>query len=261
MKALFILIFFSAFFAKAHPVIYKDGFVYWGEFSNQKNTQILSYTFHPRFAFQFSSDFKKNKSFKKADKKFNKNTAYLLGLNVLAKRWLLGDSQGNIYTSLQGGISTDGLRGPDKSEKKIQIADRLNFQWNLMADWESRKVYTAGMIALKGVSGVPKTLWGDFSYRIGFAPYVAGMDTLQTWFVVMFQASTLGTIEKSMKNSLLEAQKQRKFGYRKTLNLGNSTLGFNWTVTPLLRFFYKNVLWEIGSSLKSDFYLTLMVHY
>ena len=32
-------------------------------------------------------------------------------------------------------------------------------------------------------------------------------------------------------------------------------------LTPLLRFFYHNVLWEIGSSTRGDWMLNLMVHY
>lgn len=254
MKIFFILILFSSFFAKAHPVIYKDGFVYWGVYWGgvRENTQMLSYTFHPRFAVQFSSDFKQKH-----------HSIYQLGLNVLVKRWLLENSQANIYTSLQSGIYADELSEIYKSRKKTKfpMADKLRFQWDLSADWESREIYTAGNIALAGRPNWPKTLWGNFEYRIGFAPYVANMDVLQTWFVVMFQVSGLGTLEKDLKNTLLTLSKQKKSQYRKALKLGSSTVAFNWKITPLLRFFYKNVLWEIGSSLKSDFYLTLMIHY
>ena len=260
LKSFLLFIFIClSFVTKAHPVIYKDGFVYWGEFSNQKNTQMLSYTFHPRFAFQLSSDFKKHEG-----PNNNKSVTYQLGLNILIKRWLLENSQANIYTSFQSGVFTDEVSGTytDGKRTKFPIKDRLTLQWNLSADWESRFIYTAGGIKLKGQSSwIDKNLQGDFYYRIGFAPYVAGMDTLQTWFVVMFQASALGTVEKNMQDFFSKEHKQRGFPYRTALITDQFAMGINWKITPLLRFFYKNVLWEIGSSLQSDFYLTLMVHY
>ena len=255
MKVLFLLVLFLSFFAKAHPVIYKDGFVYWGEFHNRKNTQILSYTFHPHFAFQLSADF-----YPKDPKEtfLKTNASYQLGLNILVKRWFLEDSQANIYTSFQGGFyrKVGFLESTDLKGDDAQIAFIENnwpiFRWNLSADWESRKIYTAGKIAFMGRVKNFTGLEGDFNYRIGFAPYVAGMDALQTWFVVMFQASGFGTTTKKyQKNSF----------YDVTFETSHYALGFNWGITPLLRFFYKNVLWEIGSNLQNDFYLTLMVHY
>lgn len=256
-KIFFILIFaFLTSLAKAHPVIYKDGFVYWGEFSLQENTQILSYTFHPRFAFQLSSDFGKTDN--------NKSVTYQLGLNVLIKRWLLETSQANIYTSFQSGLFTDEVSGTyiGKKRTKFPIKDRLTFQWSLSADWESRFIYTAGGVELKGKSSlIDEYVLGDFYYRIGFAPYAAGMDTLQTWFVLMFQASAVGTVNKDMRDYFSKEHKQRDFPYRTSLTTDNLAVGINWKITPLLRFFYKNVLWEIGSSLQSDFYLTLMLHH
>ncbi len=250
MKICIFIFMLTSCFAAAHPVIYKDGFVYWGEFSHQENTQRFSYTFHPHFALQISSNFEK--------KNFN---THQLGLNILVQRWLLSDSQANIYTSLKSGFYTDSFVHSYETKKGVSssILERLTFQWDLSADWESRFIYTSGKATLKRISSTPKTLWGDFEYRIGFAPYTANMDVLQTWFVVMFQSSGLGT--KNLKNTLLTA-KNRKFQYhRKTLKLNSSAIVFDWKITPLLRFFYKNVLWEIGSSLQNDFYLTLMVHY
>ena len=66
-------------------------------------------------------------------------------------------------------------------------------------------------------------------YCFGFAPYVAGMDTLQTWFVTQFD-------------------------YYKQQNK-------NLVIIPKFRFFYKNVLWELGSPITGGMFLTLMLHY
>ena len=257
MKVLFILIFLASF-AKAHPVIYKDGFVYWGEFSSQKNTQIISYTFHPRLAFQLSSDFRKS----------SKNSIYQMGFNFLVKRWFLKDSQANIYTSLQAGVLKEKTKFLFWNyEDTPPVADRLTFQWNIDIDWESRSIYTASKFSVRGQKSDLKFLGGDFSYRIGFAPYVVGMDALQTWLIVMFQASGFRTTDQNVKDFLSKRQKLKSqykidsLFYSNTFISKDSSIMFDWKITPLLRFFYKNVLWEIGSSLQSDFYLTLMVHY
>jgi hypothetical protein len=93
-------------------------------------------------------------------------------------------------------------------------------------DWESRTLYTS----LKYYHFYSSNLT-DISMtqaRIGYSPYLEEFDKLQTW--VMVQGMYMGQVEK------------------------------NVTVTPLLRFFYHNVLWEIGSSLRSEWFLNFMVH-
>ena len=253
-KTFVFLCMFIGSFVQAHPVIYEDGFVYWGKFSNLENTQILSYTFHPRFALKLSSDFKKKTNYQD----------YQLGINTLIQRWLLEDSQANIYASLSGGFFTNEISEiypNNRRVKVLKLSDKLVFQGNLSADWESRKIYTAGTIMLRGFSN--KDLFGRFNYRIGFAPYVAGMDTLQTWFVVMFQLSAKRWVGEDVHDIFLKYQEQgiKDPNYSTIKVMDKSVLGLNLTITPLLRFFYKNILWEMGSNLQSDFYLTLMVHY
>ena len=208
MKLLASLIIFSFIFiipCQAHPVIYKDGGVYWGQFSPNSSVQKVSYTFHPRFAVEANSEFYRGLEEYKDVK---------LGINVLVKRWFLSDSQGNIYASIQGGTyNQKGGQGKVLSSK-------------LTADWESRKFYTAlGISSLRFDGDSVEKL----SYRFGFAPYVAGMRTLQTWMI--FQLDYFKEIEDKVD------------------------------VTPVMRFFYNNTLWEMGANLDGKFFLTLMVHY
>src|SRR5690606_20988808 len=96
----------------------------------------------------------------------------------------------------------------------------------LMADWEDREDYF--VFKTKNYYYDDENTQ-DYTLRYGLAPYVAGLDELQTWMI--FQAYYYSRQSKEV------------------------------IVTPMLRFFYKNVLWEIGSSLKGDSFLTLMVHY
>ncbi|MDB5036923.1 MAG: hypothetical protein JWQ35_451 [Bacteriovoracaceae bacterium] len=68
-----------------------------------------------------------------------------------------------------------------------------------------------------------------YTTRAGIAPYIADYDQLHTWLMVEYQF---------------------KPGYQRQHD-----------VLPLLRFFYKNVLWEVGSSIKGEWLANFMVHF
>ncbi|MCY4643377.1 MAG: hypothetical protein OXB88_02060 [Bacteriovoracales bacterium] len=218
MFQIFLILFLSSFFSlplKAHPVVYKGGFVYWGQFSHHSNTQRMSYTFHPRFAFETNRAFYHNfKNYRDAK----------IGFNALLKRWALEDSQGNIYVGVHGGRyrqAGSNTQSDTESNTEGRVLHSM-----IEADWESRELYTTLSVASFHLDdkNVEK-----LSYRIGFAPYVVGMDALQTWMI--FQFDYFKEIKDRVK------------------------------ITPMMRFFYKNALWEMGANFQSEFFLTLMVHY
>lgn len=94
-------------------------------------------------------------------------------------------------------------------------------------DWEDRSRY----LSFKRLQfHAPRALdAGMTQARIGFSPVIADFEKLQTWF--MIQAMHMDVIEEKVQ------------------------------ITPMLRFFYHNVLWEFGSSTRGDWMLNLMVHY
>jgi hypothetical protein len=94
-------------------------------------------------------------------------------------------------------------------------------------DWETRKLFTS----LKhfefhspGVMDATMT-----QGRVGFSPLLTDFKDLQTW--LMLQGMYAPTTDKTV------------------------------TLTPLIRFFYHNVLWEMGSSFRGEWMLNFMVHY
>lgn len=95
------------------------------------------------------------------------------------------------------------------------------------ADWETRTLYTALKHYQFSSPGV--TDLGMTQARIGLSPFESAFDQLQSWF--MIQAMLMPDVEPSV------------------------------VITPMLRFFYKNVLWEFGSSTRGEWMLNLMVHY
>lgn len=99
---------------------------------------------------------------------------------------------------------------------------RGTFMGGAEIDWETRTLFTA----LKHYQFQNLSV---SQARVGFSPKETPFDELQTWFMV--QAMTI-------------------------TNLNDQVM-----ITPMLRFFYHNVLWEMGSSTKGDWMLNLMVHY
>lgn len=204
MKSLILIIIFS-FNLFAHPVIYKGGFVYQGSFMPTMNEIRAGYTFDPNFAFTLNANYFEN---------MGEYQDYTLGLNMLAKRWLQHDSQGNLYLGVHAG----------QYEDKFDEGETIN--GFVMGDWESREHYVMGRV---------KSFWYDgekrdqYIARYGFAPYIAGMDELQAWMIV--------------QGMYLDEQSKEA------------------VITPMMRFFYKTALWEIGHSTRGQTYLTLMMHY
>lgn len=189
----------------AHPIIYKNGWVFWGMFRENMHSIRTSYTFHPKLSLEL-----KNQWFENIDNYRD----YTFGLNYLAKRWYGEDSQANLYFSLNSGYYN------------ARSLDGFTTQGSLIWDWESRKYYTAGRVTSFYFN---QDINMQYQLRLGIAPYIAKMDTLQTWLILQAEY-----FQKNNKNIDL---------------------------TPMLRFFYKNVLWEVGTNLKGNYFLTLMVHF
>ena len=95
------------------------------------------------------------------------------------------------------------------------------------ADWETRTLFTA--LKFYHFTSPEVTDISMAQGRIGFSPFESGFEDLQTWF--MIQAMVMPDVDPTV------------------------------IITPMLRFFYKNVLWEMGSSTRGEWMLNLMVHY
>lgn len=112
------------------------------------------------------------------------------------------------------------------SEIERRRTDEI-YMGGMELDWETRNLYTALKVyqfSSPGVTDINMT-----QARIGFSPFESPFDQLQSWF--MLQAMLMEKVEPEV------------------------------IITPMLRFFYKNVLWEIGSSTRAEWMLNVMVHY
>lgn len=205
-----LIIFFVMTPAFAHPVIYQDGIVASSSNMSSFSDNHLMYSWSPRWA-SGANHWRLTRNEANTEFAFAKTNHLLYRNNG-------EDSQGNVY--LHAGL---GVADSEIEEKRTSVA----YMSGVELDWETRKLYTS---AKYYSFNSPKTT--DLSMaqaRVGFAPYEAEFDQLQTWF--MLQAMYLPKVEEQVM------------------------------LTPLLRFFYKNVLWEVGSSTRGDWMLNLMVHY
>lgn len=104
--------------------------------------------------------------------------------------------------------------------------DGLLLHGGVQLDFETRRFYTALMAdVMKAPSLTPYRL----TYRIGFAPYEAAYDELWGWMILQFQ-------------------------YFPQMN-GRVEL------TPLMRVFYRSILFEVGSTFKGEWFLQIMAHF
>lgn len=94
-------------------------------------------------------------------------------------------------------------------------------------DWETRKLFTSLKHFEFHAPGVMDATMTQA--RVGFSPILSDFKDLQTW--LMLQGMYAPITDRTV------------------------------TLTPLIRFFYHNVLWEMGSSFRGEWMLNFMVHY
>lgn len=141
-------------------------------------------------------------------------------VNVLLKRWNNDDSQGNVYFS--------GGAGFEKFNSKNYNAGL----GEVILDWESRKYYSSieHQYFFRNNEANPTLASKDLQKtkaRLGFAPFLADYDDLNVWYMAEFNH---GNFEDKIE------------------------------AMQFLRFYMKNVLWEVGAGFDGSFAFNLMVH-
>lgn len=140
----------------------------------------------------------------------------------LVNRWNLAEAQGNFY--LLGGLGHGKLEGTAFQNPTQGTVYRLGAQ----ADFETRRIYTYMRYIEHRFTDDSSLLNNQFSAALGFAPYLGEFDELNSWVIFKFVA------------------------------LDNFT---DFIYLPMLRFFYKNFLWEIGQDFDGNSQLNFMVRF
>lgn len=145
---------------------------------------------------------------------------YIPRINYLVKRWNQDDSQANFYLSAGA--------GEEKYNGKLHGAQL----GEIVLDWESRKYYTYfDHIYIRRTHDQNSLISGqDYNHsklRLGFAPFLADYEDLNIWVIAQ--------IDQHNSSSKYEA-------------------------TQFIRFYRKNVLWEIGAGFDGSFAFNFMLH-
>jgi len=144
-------------------------------------------------------------------------------MNALLYRYNGPGSQGNLYA--WGGAGTS-WHNTERSGATEEIQWTPLYMGGVQADFETQRIYTALQSALL-VKGDERPYW--VRYRFGIAPYIAEYHQLQNWFIL--QATWFPEMDAHVK------------------------------FTPMMRFFYQTVLWEIGADLDGRPWVQLMAHF
>ena len=189
----------------AHPVTFEDGMAFSSIFQPGAVLVESAYSTSPRFALGLT--------YLRQDAEDELLQGGFVNANVLLYRRNGVGSQANVYAILGGGAGGDTWHTP---------MGLGAFQ----TDFETTRFYTAwmGRTVTDG-----EDFWWQTTYRIGFAPYEAEFNELQSWLVG--QVAYLPHMAAAPN------------------------------VSMLLRFFYRTVLWEVGGDLKGRPWIQLMVHY
>lgn len=177
----------------AKPISYVGGTMIMQENDETGYTLSLDYTFSPKYAFGLYA--KKERG----DMDF---TTVGPQLNTLIKRWNMPEGQGNIFNMTGAGVS-------------VMNGDTEPSAWTgILADYETRRIFTSYEGRLMYAGDFETSFWQRA--RVGFAPYLANYDDLNTWLMIQVDH---------------HPAKEDTF-----------------VTTPLVRFFYKTTLVEAGYS-------------
>jgi len=170
------------------------------------HTLSLDYTFTPTEAFGI---------YVKQEENGKDIFMFTPEINTLLKRWNLPDGQGNIFNMSGAGIAT--YRG--NNQPSLWTA--------FLADYESRRWFLSYEPRFVWDGNIEKSAWQRA--RIGFAPYLANYNDLNTW--IMFQVD-----HHPAKHD-------------------------HFVATPLIRLFYKTYLFEVGYSSNQHIMLNWQIQF
>ena len=177
----------------AKPISYVDGFMIMQENDETGHTLSLDYTIDPKLAVGLY-----------AKKETGGDGFVTIGpqVNTLIKRWNFPGAQGNIFNMSGAGVS------------RLDGDDEFSAWTGFLADYETRRIFTSYEARFMYAANIETSAWQRA--RVGFAPYVANYEDLNTWFMLQVD-------HHPAKDETL-------------------------VVTPLVRFFYKTTLIEAGYS-------------
>jgi hypothetical protein len=193
--------------AAAHPVAYKGASQFMFTWDERMPMAEFYHSYTARTAFGLH--------WTRFDEGDDEHDAFILQHNWLVKRWNLPDAQANFWGALGAGAS--------RAEGGGAAALGLGY---LRLDYETRRIYAAADATLYA--------GGDLTHLVsraglGWAPYKAEFDQINTWILLIGEHAT------GMEDE--------------------------FSLVPGFRFFWKNIFVELGASTKGDLRTQFMIHF
>ena len=151
-----LIIFFSSI--SAHPVIFKNGKVFW--ITQNPNFNDI------RFGISKTSDWLIGGRILE-DRKSNETFA-LINNNFLAKRWNQSNSHANLYLLSSVGLNTDNSKGMSTL--------------GIHADWENRQFMVMEMVEYFSHSSALVS-----NTRFAYSPYKVDYSRMSTWLIAQYR--------------------------------------------------------------------------
>ncbi len=194
--------------ARANPVSFKGGYGVMPAYNDDWSDLQVNYSVTNRYSLGMSSFYREGR---------DSSATFGMGqFNYLLQRWNELNSQANVNLSL-------GLGGRHDSHDNGALAGYAALE----ADYETRRIYA--QLSAETLQSKSSVQFDRFRGRIGFTPYVAPFDALQTW--VVLQVDEMPQMHERSR------------------------------ITPLLRFFYDNFVLEVGASIEGTPFLAGAAHF
>ena len=196
---------------KAHPISFEGGWAFMSELESKK--QEISVIYSPKWWLGAGIVYDRHHN-----QHHNQWDLTSIHGAFLARRWNSFAAQGNFYI----------FGGPGYGQEKNSNSTRKEgfFRLGLQIDYETRRIYSAIRFIENRWMTDSRKIYDSLQLSWGIAPYLAGFNDLNTWFI-----------------------------FKLTTNVN----GDNVQYTPTLRFFYQNLFWELGLSLKGDAQASFMM--
>jgi hypothetical protein len=194
--------------AGATPVSFKGGYGIMPAYNRDWSDLQVNYSVTNRYSLGISGFYREGD---------DSTATFGMGqFNYLLQRWNELDSQANVNLSL-------GLGGRHDSADGGSLAGYTALE----ADYETRRIYT--QLSAETLQSANSVQFSRYRARVGFTPYVAPFEELQTWLVLQ-----------------VDEMPEMSEGTR---------------VTPLIRLFYGNLVLELGASLQGTPFIAGAAHF
>lgn len=208
--------------AHAHPVVFDGGTAVMGH--QQGEMAEVEVIHSPRWWYGLGI----------ASERMASSTKLLGKASILVWRGNYPDFQSNFYLGLGGGKKWSSNSESHQSAAAHRASQQKSaewlYQWNAEWDGEDREIY--GRVHHQQTFGHDNSRSDHSKVRVGYAPYKATANEPALWGMLEWTMHSTENFSKIEHN-----------------------------VTPLVRFFYRTALFEVGSSLSGQFMLNYMFHF